>query len=48
MLITLTPAGLEGYFRGLSALGAEGPPDMRKLPDLSSEYGIGFPEISPD
>ena len=46
MLITLTPSGLEGYFRQLSELGAEGAPDMKKLLQISAEYGIEFPELS--
>lgn len=40
MLIMLFPAGLEGYFRKMSALAANGPPDMERVAALSEEYGI--------
>lgn len=44
MLIMLMPAGLEGYFRELSALPADGPPDMGRVLEISGRYGIEFPE----
>ena len=45
MLTMLMPAGLEEYFRKLSELGADGPPDMDKLLAISAQHGIEFPEI---
>ena len=44
MLIMLMPAGLEEYFRELSALPADGPPDMERVLEISGRYGIEFPE----
>lgn len=40
MLIMLLPAGLEAYFRALSALPEDGPPDPDRLAALSEEHGI--------
>lgn len=45
MLIMLTPAGLEGYFRELSALPTDGPPDMGRVLEISERYGIEFPGL---
>jgi quercetin dioxygenase-like cupin family protein len=45
MLIMLMPAGLEAYFRELSALPADGPPDMEQVLEISGRYGIEFPEM---
>lgn len=42
MLIMLFPAGLEGYFRELSALPSDGPPDMEKVMEISERHGIEF------
>lgn len=44
MLIMLMPAGLEAYFRELSALPADGPPDVEQILAISERYGIEFPE----
>lgn len=45
MLIMLFPAGLETYFRTLSELSEDGPPDMEKVLEVSAQHGIEFPEI---
>lgn len=45
MLIMLMPAGLEDYFRELSALAADGPPEMEKVLEVSARYGIEFPGL---
>lgn len=44
MLIMLMPAGLEEYFRELSALPTDGPPDMGQVLEISGRYGIEFPK----
>ena len=46
MLIMLMPAGLESYFRELSALATDGPPEMEKVLEVSARHGIEFPELS--
>lgn len=46
MLTMLMPAGLEAYFQTLSELGADGPPDIDELLELSAQYGIEFPELA--
>lgn len=43
MLIMLMPAGLEDYFRELSGLAGDGPPDMEAVLEVSARHGIEFP-----
>lgn len=42
MLMMLIPAGLEKYFEELSQLPSEEPPDMEKVIEISTRYGIEF------
>ena len=43
-LIMLMPAGLEAYFRELSGLAGEGPPEMETILEISARHGIEYPE----
>lgn len=45
MLIMLMPAGLEDYFRELSDLDGDGPPDMEEVLEVSARHGIEFPGL---
>ena len=42
MLMMLMPAGLEKYFEELSRLPSDEPPDMEKVFEISTRYGIEF------
>lgn len=43
-LLMLFPAGIEEYFRELSALAREGEPDLEEVLHVSARHGIEFPE----
>ena len=42
MIEVITTAGFENFFRELSALAAEGPPDMDEVMGLSDKYHLPF------
>jgi quercetin dioxygenase-like cupin family protein len=44
MIEVITPAGFEGFFRGLSDLTAGGPPDPMAVAALAQRYGMPFAE----
>ena len=53
VLIHLSPGGFEGYFREMSEPAKElripprpaGPPDVKRIVETASKYGIRFPDI---
>jgi quercetin dioxygenase-like cupin family protein len=42
LLVTITPAGLEGFFRKVSERDLSAPQDMEELQALAKEYGLEF------
>ena len=42
LLLTITPAGFEGFFREVSKRGLSVPKDMQELTTLANEYGLQF------
>ncbi|MDB6109233.1 MAG: Cupin 2 conserved barrel domain protein [Pedosphaera sp.] len=42
VLITLTPAGFEGFFEEAAQLPADQPPDPKKLAAIGRKYGLEF------
>lgn len=42
MIEVISPAGFENFFREVSELVAEGPPDFAKLAELAEAYGLQF------
>ena len=42
LLVTITPAGLEGFFREVSKRELSVPKDMQELDTLANEYGLQF------
>ncbi len=42
LLVTITPAGFEGFFRAVSERKLSAPEDMEELQALAKEYGLEF------
>ncbi len=42
LLVTITPAGFEGFFRKVSERNLSAPEDMEELQALAKEYGLEF------
>ena len=42
LLVTITPAGFEGFFRAVSEQKLSAPDDMEELQTLAKEYGLEF------
>lgn len=42
MLVTITPAGFEEFFRRVDATFGQTPPDMERLQQLAAEFGLNF------
>ena len=42
LLVTITPAGFEGFFREVSKRGLSAPKDMQQLDAVAKEYGLQF------
>ena len=42
LLVTITPAGFEGFFREVSKRGLSAPKDMQELNAVAKEYGLQF------
>ena len=42
MLITITPAGFEEFFRRIDAAFGQGPPDPERLGQMAGEFGLSF------